>query len=233
MSEMTEGQIELARSLHEVGAIQLRQEGEEGFRLKIHQKHPDAPLSPIFLNLRTPDNTTHSEGTLTPEVVAQVGTEMYDLVDRKNLLFDQVAGIPNAGVPFADAFAAVAEERFEPVSKVVLHKEGAGDARRITEQVDGSYLTGDWVLLEDDLITHAGTKLEAVAAVRGADLNVSDLVVLVDREQGGVEEVQKIGVETHAIFQLSEMLDLYLEEGRITPEIYQEIQDYLQADSRK
>jgi uridine monophosphate synthetase len=228
MAEFTEGQQELARSLQGDDAIKLRQEGEEGFRLKIHQTNPEAPLSPIYLNLRVPENG----GTLTPEAVTEVGHEMYDLVERLGVEYDHIAGIPKAGTPFSEAFASTGESRGERVSQLTLHKEGTGNERYITEQVEGDYRLGDSVLLIDDLITHAGTKLEAIRALRGAGLEVSDLVVLVDREQGGVAELDRHDVETHAIFTLSQMLDLYLEEGTISEEVYQEIQDYLQADQK-
>lgn len=233
MGELTEGQQGLARSLQEVDAIKLRKDGEDGFRLKIHQTNPDAPLSPIFLNLRTPEITTHGEGTLTAEVVAEVGQEMYELVNRLGIEYDHIAGIPNAGVPFSKAFARTGQERGTDISQLTLHKEGTDNTRRITEQVDGDFQPGDSVLLVDDLVTHAGTKLEAIKAVREAGLRVSDLVVLVDREQGGVEELNRNEVATHAVFTLSQMLEQYRAEGSISEEIYREIKDYLEADSKK
>jgi orotate phosphoribosyltransferase len=229
MAELSAGQIELARDLYEVGAIQLKKEGEPGFKLKIHQTNPDAPLSPIFLNLRTPDNTTHSEGKLTADIVLRAGGEMLEVTQRADLTFDHVAGIPNAGVPFERGLRERAFSGPGPYSKVTLHKEGDLQSRRITGQVDGSYAEGDRVLLIDDLITKAGTKVEAVDALRGAGLTVEDLVVLVDREQGGVEEMRKAGVETHAVFTLTQLLDQYLEEGQISEETYREVNEYLQA----
>ncbi len=232
MSNLTEGQIELANALHDVGAVKLRGEGEPGFKLKIHQTNPDAPLSPIFFQLRTPDNTTHGDGPLTPEVVDQIGEELHARIDRADVHpYDHVAGIPNAGVPLADAYARASSFRGEGVSQLTLHKEGDLDTRRIGEQVDGPYLVGDWAVVVDDLVTHAKTKLEAVYAVRGAGLNVEDLAVLIDREQGGAKELEKHDVETHAVFTLSELLELYLSEGRITPQQYQEINDYLREDA--
>lgn len=232
MPHLTEGQIELANTLQDVGAVKLRQEGEPGFKLKIHQTDPDAPLSPIFFQLRTPENTTHGDGPLTPDVVDQIGEELYALTERSEVEYEHIAGIPNAGVPLSEAFARVGSSRGHEVSELTLHKEGDLATRRITEQVEGGYLVGDQALLIDDLVTHAGTKLEAMYSVRGAGLEVSDLAVLIDREQGGVEELQKHEVETHSVFTLPELLELYLSEGRITPETYHEINDYIRADSQ-
>ena len=224
---LTEGQKDLARTLYDVGAVKLRQEGEEGFKLKIHQTQPDAPLSPIFLNLRTPEVTTHGEGTLDAETMTEIGEEMIDLIERRRLQFDHIAGIPNAGKPFAAALIRAGEARGRVFSELALHKEGDLKTRRITGQVTGEYDAGESVLLIDDLVTHAATKLEAIKALRDQGLKVSDLLVLVDREQGGAEHLNGEGVTTHAVFSLSEMLELYRSEDTISEDIYREIKDYL------
>lgn len=228
---LTEGQIELANTLHDIGAVKLRKEGEFGFRLKIHQSQPDAPLSPIFFQLRTPDNTTHGDGPLTPDVVDQIGEELSARVQRAGVEYVHVAGIPNAGVPLSEAFVRTESARGHKVSELTLHKEGDLSTRRITEQVEGLYQPNDRALLIDDLVTHAGTKLEAAYAVRGAGLHVEDLAVLLDREQGGTDTLREHDLETHAVFTLSDLLELYLSEGRITRQTYDEIQDYLRADA--
>jgi orotate phosphoribosyltransferase len=234
MAELTEGQIELARSLYDVGAVKLQQDGEEGFRMKIHDTEPDRPLSPIFLQIRTKEHSSHGEGPLTENEVNQIGAELYELLERVGVEYDHVAGIPEAAVPFADAFVDVSETRGEGDSKLIMHKKGdvADGSRHITDQVDGDYDPGESALLIDDLITHATTKLEAAAALRNNGLRVDALAVVVDREQGGVRQMEDTGVETHAVFTLTQLLDLYLDEERITPEMRQKIDDYLRADSQ-
>lgn len=62
----TQAEEDLALKLFDIGAVQF---GE--FKLKLHEKNPDAPLSPIFFNFRTPDNP--KPGPLTDEVLDLVG----------------------------------------------------------------------------------------------------------------------------------------------------------------
>ena len=86
-----ENQRQLAQALLEVGAILtaesdhplvITRDGsdgpERGFRLKLHEKTPLAPLSPIYLNLRTPDNP--KPGPLTLEIV-----ELFRALDQQRL----------------------------------------------------------------------------------------------------------------------------------------------------
>lgn len=230
---LTEGQIELANALQDAGAIKLQQEGEEGFRLKIHDTEPDRPLSPIFLQIRTKQHSSHGEGPLGENEVSLIGEEFHGLFDQAGVEYDHVAGIPRAGVPLADAVAEAGEEHGRSSSKLVMHKAGevADGSRQITDQVDGDYESGDAAQLVDDLITHAKTKLEAIQALRNNGLTVDALAVVVDREQGGVQEMSRAGVETLAIFTLTQLLDLYLDEERISPEMHRKINDYLRADA--
>ena len=54
----------------------------------------------------------------------------------------------------------------------------------------------------DDLITTGGSKIEAIAPLAEAGLVVKDVVVLVDREQGGAEELAARGLRLHAALTL-------------------------------
>ena len=121
MKEVTfdESRRELALALMHVGAVLTRESthslvvtrdgpnGPEcGFRLKLHEKHPDAPLSPIFFNLRTPDNP--KPGPLTPDIVELAALCMHHVAQTQCTGdFNAVVGIPNAGDPFAEALASI------------------------------------------------------------------------------------------------------------------------------
>ncbi len=163
----------------------------KGFTLKSHSRKPGAPLSPFFLNLRTPDNPR--PGPLTPKALDQIGEVLYQLVRENRFWSYHVAGIPNAGGPFAEAYIRAAAKREQIVSRIELVKEGEGDARRITNVVSGGWSPGESVMLFDDLVTEADTKLEAAAAIESAGLVVAGFIVLVDRQQGGMERLQAKG----------------------------------------
>jgi len=85
------------------------------------------------------------------------------------------------------------------------------------------------VLVLDDLVTEADTKLEAIAALEEAGLRVSALIVLLDREQGGSEELARRGYALHSIFTLSGLLYFYLQEGVLGLSKYDEVKAYLEA----
>ena len=84
---------------------------------------------------------------------------------------------------------------------------------------------GETVVVVDDLVTTGGSKLEVIAPLSDAGLAARDVVVLVDREQGGREELAARGLSLHAVLTLSTLLDILVKNGRIT--------DAVRADVRR
>lgn len=213
MRELTNPRKRLLDSLFARGAVKF---GE--FKLKLHEKNPSAPLSPIYITLRLPDNG----GPLTSEDVWEIGQEMSRLVREMGLDFDLVAGIPRAGEPFANV---VSQLSCKPLLR--FHKREEGGQRRIDSGVEGDYYSGQTVLLVDDLITKADTKKEAIAACESAGLIVCGVVVLVDRQQGGAEELEREGYPVYSVFALEALLKYYLGAGRIDQAKYNEVVAYI------
>src|SRR3989338_3367371 len=145
---LTNSQKLLADAIFDKAAVKFG-----SFKLKLHEKNSTAPLSPIYITLRRPP-----DGPLTDEDVEAIGKELYNLVRRKKILFDIIAGIPRAGEPFAEVIARLSGR---PLIK--LGKKIVGDKRRIDSVIGGEYRKNQLVLLFDDLITKADTKKEAIA----------------------------------------------------------------------
>lgn len=196
----------------------------KGYTLKLHEKNPNAPLSPFYIMLRTPDNP--KPGPFTPGVIRAIGQQLYEYAESIDLEYDCVAGIPNAGDPIAEAFyASIPSEK--GIRLIKLGKVAGGNGRRIKGIVEGKHSPGDHVLLIDDLVTQADTKKEAAAEVKNEGLIVAAILVLVDREQGGATDLRKSSYNFQSVFTVSELLDIYLESGRISQEMFNEIKKYL------
>ena len=79
----------------------------------------------------------------------------------------------------------------------------------------------------DDLITKADTKREAIKSVEINGLVVIATIVLVDREQGGLEELNKEEKKVYAVSKLSELLNLFVSEKKITQAKAEEVTEYI------
>lgn len=218
---MEAGAVLTAESNHPLVVERQGPQGpERGFKLKLHEKNPDAPLSPFFLNLRTPDNP--KPGPLTDEIVGLAARCMRRVQIAKKLRFNATAGVPRAGDPFAKKLA-----HYTGTACVLLEKY-EHDGKRSVAALKGK--VPEWirkVAVVDDLVTKADSKLEAIQVLRDQSLEVSDVIVLVDREQGGGKELSEWNCSLHSVFTITELLDLYLESGKISRPLWTRAQEYL------
>jgi uridine monophosphate synthetase len=208
-------QSQLTLALADMGAIRF---GE--FTLASGKK------SPIYIDLRLLVSR--------PAILRQVARAYADLLRRDLDMGSgptapgttspavRLAAIPYAALPIG---TAVALEMGLPLIYPRLEVKAHGTARPI----EGEFEVGERAVVLDDLITTGGSKLAAIEPLEAAGLQVEDVVVLIDREQGGREELEAAGYRLHAVLRLGEMLDLLLEAGRIRTEQREEVLSYLKG----
>src|SRR5262249_21606568 len=84
-------------------------------------------------------------------------------------------------------------------------------------------------VLIDDVITDGGAKLEAAQPFREAGLLAEDVLVLVDREQGGAEQLAHAGLRLHACYTLRRLLGHLEQGGQISPDTWERVDRYLET----
>jgi len=216
--------------LFNIGAIKVDTKG--GFRLTLHDKKPDAPLSPFYINLRTQKNP--KPGPLQEAHVETIAHEMNTVLEKVrtsfHLQFDYIAGIPRAGTPFAEALCDVRIKLGMGCQLLRMQKRNLSSrALTIKSQHANKDRSGyrPRVLLVDDLITSATTKWTAIEAVRRAGYEVAGILVYLDREQGGIDTLQKSGIPVVPVMRFSQMLKFYHEERLISDAEMEAITFYL------
>lgn len=208
ISTLTNTQQQLADQLYEIGAVKFGQ-----FKLKLHDQFPEAPFSPIYIDLRLLRRF--------PEAKKSAVDAYEELI--KPLEFDLLADIPTAATPLVSSLS----DRFgvgmiTPRADNKKHGTGA--------QVDGMIEDdrGKVAVLIDDLVTHADSKLEAAHKLESQGVKVHDIVVLIDRGQGGAEQLKKFGYRLHASLSLDGLLQHYQRTGKINSARVSEIKQRLQ-----
>ncbi len=173
--------------------------------------------SPVYVDLRLLASY--------PAVLRQVALAYASLMRRELGIEGSRSGLRLAAIPYAalPIGTAVALELDLPLVYPRKEVKTHGTAR----QIEGEFKPGERAVVLDDLITTGGSKLEAIAPLEAAGLVVQDVVVLIDREQGGREELAEAGYQLHAVLRLSEMLDLLVEAGRISAERRDEVAAFL------
>ena len=191
----------LIRRLFEIGTIRF---GE--FTLKSGIK------SPFYIDLRVV--------ICFPDVLRRIGVLMAAEVSR--CAGDRIAGIPYAGLPLA---VAASLEGNLPLIYPRKEEKSYGTKRRI----EGIYEAGDRVVLIDDIITDGASKFEAIEVLEDAGLMVKDLVILIDREQGGRELLASKGYALHSILTITQCLDEWETAGLVDATAIRQSREFVQA----
>ena len=168
-------------------------------------------LSPIYIDLRV--LVSH------PNVLRDVASELIKLT--KPVHFDRIAGIPYAAIPIATAVSLQANY---PMVYPRKEQKGYGTKRGI----EGEFKPGETVLVYDDLITTGASKFEAIAPLEEAGLKVKDIIVLIDREQGGTKELSEKGYGLHSVLKISEVLEALRKNKKISETQFAEIKKYFE-----
>jgi len=179
---------EIALGLHALGAIRF---GD--FTLKSGKK------SPLYIDLRLLVSD--------PGLMAAVARALGGIVS--GLHCDRIAAIPYGGLPIGQAVAL-------STGKPMLYPRREVKDYGTKKLIEGVFAPGETAVVLDDLITTGGSKIEALTPLLDAGLKVKDVVVLVDREQGGAAELAQHGLALHPALTLSQILDCLVRHGRIS-----------------
>lgn len=147
--------------------------------------------------------------TLHPErlslLARAIRDELIPTLDReKGQDFEAVGGLTLGADPIAYALSLAYQQNQKVVFPLIVRKQTKdhGTGKKIEGEVDRVRK----VLLLDDVITTAGSSLKAVEAFREAGLIVTDAVCIVDREEGGKENLEKASVRLHSLFRKTDFM---------------------------
>lgn len=166
--------------------------------------------SPIYVDLRRVMSA--------PALFRRVVAAYADMA--RGLQYDRLAAVPYAALPATAGLALqLGQPMIYPRKEVKAH--GTGQA------IEGDFAPGQVALAVEDVITLGGSLLTAIDTLVDAGLVVHDVLVLVDREQGGREALAARGYTLHAAVTLAELVAALHAEELLTGSMYTRVQAYL------
>lgn len=173
---MENGQLVI--TLYKMGAIKFGH-----FTLKSGQ------TSAIYLNLR--------QVVSYPELLRAMSSLLWDKI--RSSRFDSLCGVPYTALPIATCMSLQ-----HSVPMLIRRKEKKAYGTK--QKIEGVFQPNQRCLIIEDVVTSGGSIIETAADLEEEGLKVTDVAVLIDREQGGRENLQQKNITMHAALTLTEVL---------------------------
>jgi orotate phosphoribosyltransferase len=150
--------------------------------------------------------------TLNPEGASAVGELLCDIIQaeaaRRQVHINSVGGLTLGADPVALSIGMASFRRSPADFLQVFTVRKTPKAHGQTKLIEGNFKEGDRVVVVDDVVTRGDSTLRAVEAVRGAGGVVEFAVVLVDREEGGRQNIENTGTPLFSLFTKSDLIGI-------------------------
>lgn len=191
---------ELASALFDIGAVKF---GE--FTLQNGWK------TPVYVDLRITISY--------PKIMRKLSQTLWKLAkDPENI--SHICGVPYTALPFATVISVDSN-----IPMLIRRKEVKSYGTK--KLIEGKFESGDKCVIIEDVIVIGTSVSETVNDLRNSGLKVTEVLVIVDREQGGRENLQNDNVEVRSLYTISQLMKYLLEAEKVTQQIVDEVSDYI------
>jgi orotate phosphoribosyltransferase len=158
-------------------------------------------------------------------VVAEVAAEQVRRIMVSDRI-DKLASIELKGALIVPSIACKVN-----LPCVVVRKEEK--AYGITGRIAGADVSkGDNILFFDDVVSEGLSKVEGIKTLQELGANVKHLLVVINREQGGKENLEKLGFRVHALAKISEIVNSLYQNKHIPKEQADKVLGYVKQFQR-
>jgi orotate phosphoribosyltransferase len=141
--------------------------------------------------------------TLSPRGMFLVGHLVFDEI--KDLDLKGVGGLTFGADPIAFATAFTSEIKGNPIHAFSIRKTQKDHG--IVKWIEGDIIPGERVVIVEDVVTTGGSTIKAIERAREEGLDVVKTVILVDRQEGGLENIRKYTKDVSVIISRDELIE--------------------------
>jgi orotate phosphoribosyltransferase len=143
--------------------------------------------------------------TLHPEGMYLIGNIIFDML--QNTEVKGIGGLTLGADPIAGAVVYTSYLRKRPLEAFVVRK--TAKAHGTMQWIEGNIKAGDKVVIVDDVITTGKSTIEAINRANEAGLEIVKVIALVDRQEGGKENIEALGFKVESVVTREEVMELY------------------------
>jgi uridine monophosphate synthetase len=131
-----------------------------------------------------------------PNVLQHVCLELGELLDTKNDIF--IAGVPMGAIPFA---TIISTQHNIPSIMIRQERKQHGTNKIIEGDINNKYP----IVLIEDVVTTGGSIMETIDIIKSEGMTIKEVVVILDRQKGGVDKIKSLGIPVKSLFTLSQL----------------------------
>lgn len=136
--------------------------------------------------------------TLHPEGAYLVGKAIFD--ELAGIDVDAVGGLAMGAFPIITAVALVSHQEGKAIPSFIVREQAKEHGTQ--RKIEGHFTPGSEVAIVDDVMTTGGSVRKAIEAVEAENCKVAKIVVIVDRHEGGSDQLKKEGYDFTALIDL-------------------------------
>ncbi|RJP86900.1 MAG: orotate phosphoribosyltransferase [Desulfobacteraceae bacterium] len=143
--------------------------------------------------------------TLSPRGMYLIGHLVFDAIRDINV--QGVGGLTFGADPIAMATSFVSEIEKKPVKAFSIRKTRKDHG--IIKWIEGDLSSGDRVAIVEDVATTGGSTIKAIERAREEGLTVERIIVMIDRQEGGIDNIKALVPDVVSLITKDELLQVY------------------------
>ena len=142
--------------------------------------------------------------TLDPEGMNLIGEVIFDMIQDTPVT--AAGGLTLGADPIANALAVISYQKGKPIKSFIVRKDVKDHGTK--SAIEGNVAAGEKVVIIDDVITTGGSTITAIEQARKAGLVIDRVITLIDREEGGRENILQHVDTVQSVFTRTEIMAL-------------------------
>ena len=191
----------LIDKLYEIGSLKF---GD--FQLKSGQK------SPFYVDLRLIISY--------PELLETIADMIWSIAHH--LRAERVCGVPYTALPIATCLSVKYK-----MPMIMKRKEAKQHGTK--KMIEGIFQPNDKCLIIEDIITSGQSIIETIQVLQEEGLSVSDVIVVIDREQGGKTALEKQGLHVHSLLTISQVVSHLQQTKKLSDSLVDQVFHFIQT----
>jgi orotate phosphoribosyltransferase len=111
--------------------------------------------------------------------------------------------------PIAIATSLISYQNGRAIKAFCIRKEPKKHGLKLW--IEGNLNEKDNVIIIEDVITTGGSTIKAIERAKESNINVVSAIALIDREEGGKEAIEELGIHVESIFSKSDIMAFHNE----------------------